>query len=269
MTDTRPAGGLHRGPTSARSVLLEGGLHLQLDDHDSLGLLSSSSYEPYETSILLALVDRGSTVVDVGANIGFHTVQLAHAAGSTGHVFAFEPDADNLCILRHNIAANHLANVTVVPKAAADRSGGLRLFRSAANRGDHRVYDSGDGRSAVEIEAVAIDSVLSTVEGPVSLVKLDIQGAEPAAVRGMRGFLQRHPEAWVATELWPLGLVRSGSSVSDYLDLLHGLGAALLRIDERRRRLVPLDLEWLSQTVTVERGNHTNLLIPRRDWVSR
>jgi hypothetical protein len=85
----------------------------------------------------------------------------------------------------------------------------------------------------------------------------------------MRQLLDRHPEAWVATELWPLGLERSGSSVGEYLDLLRSLGGALLRVDERRRCLQPLDLKWLAETVTVERGNHTNLLIPRRDWVQR
>ena len=86
---------------------------------------------------------------------------------------------------------------------------------------------------------------------------------------GMQRFLHAHPEAWIATELWPAGLKRGGSSLEDYVTQLRALGAALLRIDEPRRRLVPLDLDWLAKTVTLERGNHTNLLLPRRDWVSR
>ena len=255
--------------TETLPVDIAGGLCLHVDGHDSLGLRTRGGYEPYETGLLLALIAPGSVVLDVGANIGYHTGQFARAAGGAGHVFAFEPDPDNLGILRRNVAVNDCRNVTVVPKAAADRCARARLFRSADNNGDHRVYDSGDGRGAIAIDAVAIDDELSGVEGPISLVKLDIQGAEPAAVRGMRRLLDRHPEAWVATELWPLGLERSGSSVGEYLELLRSLGGALLRVDERRRCLQPLDMRWLAETVTVDRGNHTNLLIPRRDWVRR
>jgi len=184
-------------------------------------------------------------------------------------VFSFEPDPDNLRVLGHNVRTNALANVVIVPNAVAATTGPLELFLSTENRGDHRVYDSGDGRHAIRIDAVAIDDVLATVAGPVSLIKLDIQGAEPMALAGMQRFLAKHPEAWIATELWPIGLLRSGSSLEEYLAQLRALGAALLRIDERRRRLAPLDLQWLTETVTVQRGNHTNLLLPRRDWIRR
>jgi FkbM family methyltransferase len=250
-------------------VDIGGGQSLYVDDQDSLGLRQHGSYEPYETGLLLALVEPGAVVLDIGANIGFHTVQFARAVGPAGHVYAFEPDPDNLHVLRHNIRRNQLTNVTVLPKAVAAAGGALRLYRSAENRGDHRVYDSGDAREVIEVPSVAIDDELAHVTGQVSLVKMDIQGAEPLALRGMRRFIDRHPEAWIATELWPIGLERGGSSLAAYLDQLRALGAALLRIDEGRRRLAPLDRDWLAETVTVERGNHTNLLIPRRDWIRR
>jgi FkbM family methyltransferase len=243
-------------------VLIGRGIYLRVDDLDSLGLLASREYEPYETSLLVSLVTPGSTVVDIGANIGYHTVQFARATGPRGRVYAFEPDPNNLRILRHNIRTNRLSNVVVVPKAASDVAETLRLYRSPDNRGDHRVYDSGDGREAIAIEAIAPDDVLAGVEGPVSVVKLDIQGAESRAVAGLERCLRAHPEAWIATELWPIGLARSGSSAETYLSQLRGLGRAIVRIDERRRRLVPFDAEWLNEHVTVERGNHTNLLLP-------
>lgn len=244
-------------------------LFLEVDDRDSLGLLDTGTYEPYETSLLLSLAEPGSIVLDIGANVGYHTVQFARAVGPSGHVYAFEPEPDNLRVLRHNVRVNGFANVTVVPKAVAAASGTLRLYRSTENGGDHRVYDSGDARDVIEIPAVAIDDELAHVNGHVSLVKLDIQGAEPMALAGMSRLLSGHPEAWIATELWPAGLTRAGSSVELYLSRLRALGAALLRIDERRQRLAPLDLDWLADVVTVERGNHTNLLVPRRDWVRR
>jgi len=249
--------------------LIGDGLYLRVDDLDSLGLLGVREYEPYETSLLMTLAVAGSTVLDIGANIGYHTVQFARAVGPAGRVFAFEPDPDNLRVLRHNIRTNNLSNVVVVPKAVAQRSGRIDLFRSADNRGDHRVYDSGDGRDSINIETIAVDDLLSDLAGQVSVVKLDIQGAESGALRGMQRFLQEHPEAWVATELWPIGLQRSGSSVDEYLSQLRALGAIRLRIDERHRRLVPFDEAWLAEHVTATRGNHTNLLLMRRDWIRR
>jgi len=254
-------------PTSL--VDIGDGLSLYVDDRDSLGLREHGCYEPYETGLLLALIGPGSVVLDIGANIGYHTVQFARAVGPSGRVYAFEPDPDNLRVLERNLHHNRLPNVTVVPKAVAASSGTLHLYRSNENRGDHRVYDSGDAREAIQISSMVIDDEFGDITGHVSLVKLDIQGAEPHALQGMIRFLDRHPEAWIATELWPFGLERSGSSLAGYLSQLRSLGAALLRIDEGRRRLSPLDLAWLSETVTVERGNHTNLLLPRRDWVRR
>jgi FkbM family methyltransferase len=254
---------------AADGALLGDGLHLRVDERDSLGLVATGSYEPYETALLLSLITPESIVLDVGANVGYHTVQFARAVGPLGRVFAFEPDPDNLRLLAHNVRTNGFDNVTIVPKAVTSVTRSLNLFLSPDNHGDHRVYDSGDGRQAVHIDAVAIDEVMREVTGPVSLIKLDIQGAEPAALRGMEWFLSQHPESWIATELWPAGLERSGSSLEAYLHQLRSLGAALLRIDERRQRIAPLDLGWLSNTVTVQRGNHTNLLLPRRDWVRR
>ncbi|MEZ5319968.1 MAG: FkbM family methyltransferase [Vicinamibacterales bacterium] len=250
-------------------VLAGDGLYLRVDADDSLGLCRAGAYEPYETALLLHLVTPGTTVLDVGANVGYHTVQFARAAGPDGRVIAFEPDPGNLRLLRHNVRANAFRNVEIVPKAVSDETGRLRLFRSAENGGDHRVYDSGDDRQAIDIEAVALDDLLAGYARPISLVKLDIQGAEPRAIAGMQRLLDSHPEAWVAAELWPAGLARAGSSAGALLDRLRGLGGGLLRIDERRGRLVPLDPVWLADTVTVERGNHTNVLVPRRDWASR
>jgi FkbM family methyltransferase len=258
-------------------VLRGDGVYLRVDSGDSLGLLRAGAYEPYETALLMRLARPGSIVIDVGANVGYHTVQFARAVGPAGKVYALEPDPDNLRLLRHNVRVNAFAHVEVVPRAASDETGALRLFRSDENHGDHRVYDSGDDRFAIDIEAVAIDDLFEPDdsdlpggarrdERPVSLVKIDVQGAEPRALRGMRRLLAAHPEAWVAAELWPAGLARAGSSADALLEQLRSLGGGLLRIDERRGRLVPLDPAWFAATVTVERGNHTNVLVPRRDW---
>jgi FkbM family methyltransferase len=266
VADPGSSRGVARWRRIDEAVLLRGGLHLRLDPGDSLGLGRTGTYEPFESELLCGLIRPGTAVVDVGANIGYYTLQFSRATGPRGRVFAIEPDPDNLRLLRHNLRTSGQRNVVVVAKALAGASGTCRLFLSAENRGDHRLYDSGDDRRSIEVEAVALDDLLEDHGDPIALVKLDIQGAEPLALAGMTRLLSRHPETWLATEYWPAGLVGAGSSAGAYLDALRNRSPVLLRIDERRRRIVPLDMTWLSETVTVERGNHTNFLVPPPAW---
>lgn len=64
------------------------------------------------------VVRQGDTVLDVGANIGYNTVYLSRAVGPSGRVIAIEPAHDNLEVLRQQLAANGLSNVTVYSVAA-------------------------------------------------------------------------------------------------------------------------------------------------------
>jgi FkbM family methyltransferase len=246
----------------ADAVLLDG-LHLRLDACDSLGL-RQGAYEPYECRLLESLVVPGTTVIDVGANIGLYTLRFARAAGDTGRVYAFEPEPENLRLLAHNLRTNGCGNVTVVPKAVAARTGTARLFLSADNLGDHRLVDPGDGRPSMPVPTVALDDWFAGHAGPIALVKMDIQGAEIQALAGMGALLERHAETWLAVEYWPAGLRRAGGSGEALLDALEALDRLVFRIDEDRHALVPLDREWLAYKVTEAKGNHTNLLVAPR-----
>src|SRR5205814_10617535 len=60
----------------------------------------------------------GATVIDVGANIGYNTVYAAGLTGANGRVIAVEPASDNIRVLRENLGANPIENVTVHQCAA-------------------------------------------------------------------------------------------------------------------------------------------------------
>ncbi len=247
------------GPNAA----MVGGHFMRLDPQDSLSLAANGAYEPFETELLTSLIRPGHVVVDIGANIGYYTLVFARAVGPAGHVVAFEPDPDNFRLLAHNLRSNGYRNVTLVPSAVSDRAGSASLFLSAENKGDHRLYDSHDGRQSRTVSTVTVDEVLARCDGPIDLVKMDIQGAEAKALEGMRRTLERHPDASLATEFWPIGLARAGSTARDYLASLEAIGWRMLHIDERRSRVAPLDKAWLEAAVTEALGNHTNLLCVR------
>ena len=106
--------------------------------------------------------------------------------GPQGHVFAFEPDPLNFALLKLNVRQNGYSDVTLVPKAVAARSERRQLFRNLANRGDHRIYASSDGRESVDIETVALDEFFAGDPRPIDFIKMDIQGAEGEALAGMQ-----------------------------------------------------------------------------------
>ncbi len=239
-------------------------------DHDpwiSGEILRTGGFEPLETAILTGLVGPGDVVVDVGANIGWHTLALARAVGPGGRVYAFEPASDTFALLQKNVEANGLENVvTLFHAAVSDRSGNLKLHRSENNPGDHRVAaDPAEMRDVETVRSVALDDVLAEVSG-VALIKIDIQGHEPAAIRGMSRLLARSPRAVLFTEFWPYGLSRGGhedgvEAPRAFAGQLAAMGLELVEIDTTSGGLVdPADIPHLLRLHAPEKQTFTNLL---------
>lgn len=217
------------------------GHHLYLDARDSLKLSLFGVYEPFETSLLERYVRPGDVVLDIGANIGYYTLLLARLVGPTGTVHAFEPEPSNFALLEKNVRTNGYHNVVLHQAAVGEVSGSTQLFLSETNLGDHQLGGAGNGRRAVEVRQVNIDEVLTAEERPVTFVKLDIQGAETGAIRGMERALRRAGRLTIFTELWPEGLRRCGSDAETYLGLLQSHALTLYEVDEVRGELRPFD----------------------------
>src|SRR5262249_29206299 len=164
------------GRVKSRSARVNGHL-MHLDARDSLDLSLNGVYEPFETELIQSLIHEGDTVLDIGANIGYYTLIFARRVGTAGRVFAFEPDPENFALLKSNVEANGYKNVVLVNAALSNQSGTLRLYLCDENRGDHRIYPSGDGRRAIEIPALTGDEYLKDVSD-VRFIKMDVQGAE-------------------------------------------------------------------------------------------
>lgn len=188
--------------------------------------------EAAESATLRRYCRRGMVAVDIGANIGFHTLQMARWAGPQGKVYAFEPDPFNFDLLVKNVLSNALENVICLRKAVADHEGQSSLLLNPCHKGDHRLYGSPKGRTSISVETVSLDEFLSE-EQRVDLIKMDIQGAEHRALLGMQKLLLRSPEAVVISELAPDLMAESGNSVEDFFKKTDELGleTALLSQD--------------------------------------
>jgi FkbM family methyltransferase len=155
-------------------------------------------FEAKAAEALRAWARPGTTVIDVGANMGFFTVRFARWVGPTGRVIAVEPEAENLRLLRHRLERSGLAaNVEVIEGVAAEEPGMLRLAINPFHPADHRI-----GTEGRPVRAWAIDELVAARGWPaISLIKIDVQGAEVRVLRGAQATIARfHPRLFVEVD---------------------------------------------------------------------
>ncbi len=152
-------------------------------------------YEPHVTRVLTGLLSAGQTFVDVGANIGYFSLLAASRIGETGQVIAFEPNPVNCDLLRRSIAENGFEDVIALHPMAVAESKQTIHFSTAGVDSNGRVINPAEAAAEVvalpTVEAVALDEALAGVER-LDVMKLDVEGAEARAWRGMQAVLARH-----------------------------------------------------------------------------
>jgi FkbM family methyltransferase len=221
----------NRVPIGQRSVSI-GGHKLYADSVDRLLALVSWKLgigERKERALIERVVQPGMIVVDVGANVGLHTLGLASRVGPEGRVHALEPDPENFELLAKGVKHALFTNVRLHQAAAADKKGTLTLYVSAANRGDHRTVPAAKTRQSFEVSSVALDELLAE-EPRVDFVKIDVQGAEVSVLRGLRETIRRSPGIGILCELCPEQLLRAGTSAQELFLYLEEGGLAAHRI---------------------------------------
>jgi FkbM family methyltransferase len=218
---------------------------LEIEPRDrSIGarLRRTGRWDPREKILYERELRPGMTVVDAGANVGYFSLLFARLVGPTGRVFALEPDPRNFDLLRRNIERNGYSNVTAVPVALSRESGRQKFSRSPHNFADHCLGDGLGQREKIEVEVVRLDDLFPGPAKRVNLLKLDIQGAEFAAIDGAREVLRANPDIVLLTEFWPDGMRRFGDDPEKYLETLRALGFSLRLVGGRSRpELRPID----------------------------
>lgn len=195
--------------------------------------LRRGGFEPLTSEVLETTLQPGQTVVDVGANIGLHTVRMARRVGPRGRVHALEPGEENLAYLRENLRRNRLENVRVLAVAAAAERG-TRAFYLQPRSTHHSFHARSDSPGTlVNVEAAPLDEL---IDGPVDLVKIDTEGSEVEVILGMKRLLRESPNVRLVVE-WNLPLALEQSEGPEELPtLLVELGFAVAVLDEEARR---------------------------------
>jgi FkbM family methyltransferase len=173
-----------------------GGGRVRLRYREVVGFLRlvQGSFEAAEVEALINAARPGTVVVDIGANVGIFTVPLANAVGTAGAVWAFEPLPENLDRLQGNVIENQLSNVTMFAAAASDSDGTVSFHVAGDSAyGSTRDVKNGWATSRVlTVPATRLDTEWSARGTPlVSVIKIDVEGAELAVLRGSREVIRR------------------------------------------------------------------------------
>lgn len=179
-------------PADAVTTLTSGGTSVRLylpDQEDHIQKTIRRTQAFYEADMLEQIHERAipdTVAIDVGANIGNHTVFLAAVCGL--RVEAFEPSPRLFAILQRNVTLNDLTDrVTLHRCAAGSIAGRGRLVAGPeANLGQTRVQPGPAG----EVDIVPLDSL--EIVGTVSVLKIDVEGMELEVLRGAANLIRRH-----------------------------------------------------------------------------
>nr|WP_310525188.1 FkbM family methyltransferase [Polymorphobacter sp.] len=185
-------------------------------------LLMDGYWEMWTTEAMVATIQPGATVVDVGANLGYFTLLMADLVGPSGQVHAFEPNSAIAKRLRQSVAVNGFAGRTVVHQLGLGDHHGLAGFHVEPGEpgGGHVVPVSGDGPT---VPVSRLDSLGIVPD----FVKIDAEGAEAAVWRGMAGILALRRPLTVFLEFVPDRYENAGN----FLDEILRHGFLLSRID--------------------------------------
>jgi len=175
-------------------------------------------------------ISVGDTVIDVGANIGVFTVKASKLVGPAGTVISLEPSPKSFTLLEANIMRNHLSNVKPFEYAAWDSEGEASLFVDRVSDRSSLFSDRGDSernRRSIEtienVETVSLDTLLESLKlDCVDIIKIDVEGAELAVLRGAKRTIAKYlPSIVLEWHPWggPLDEIHSFLSASAYKSL--------------------------------------------------
>ena len=216
------------------------GMKMFVDSLDSLGLLAWGVYEKRETELVRRIVKRGDVVVDIGANIGYYVVLLAALVGEEGRVYAFEPEPSNYNLLVRNVAVNACQNVTAELRAVSEMSGSTKLHLAGHNCVGHAIHARARA-PFMEVKTVGLDGYFQLPGAKVNFIKMDVEGAEGLALKGMQSLLKENESVKILSEFFPARLNRSEIGAGQFLEMLVAQNFTLYDLKPEPPELATID----------------------------
>jgi FkbM family methyltransferase len=208
-----------------RPVVVGDGITLQLGLIDVIerSLSVSGAWDEPVLAALRAELKPGSTFLDVGANIGYFSLRASRWVGAEGRVVSVEPCHPNLARLAAHAWENRAGNLLIASVAAGESAGVAAInFPTYNNAGaaSLRAIPTLQGQAALQ---APLDPLLAAHGIEPSVIKLDVEGFELEALKGLRQTLSRHRPV-VLCEVTQRFLLELGQSAGQLLEFMESLG---------------------------------------------
>lgn len=218
-----------RNYLTAHAAILNLRFKFRIEDAGGRQIYKRGIYEEDLTQFLLTtlpnIVGTSGLVLDVGANLGWYSVILEKALPAGVRVLALEPDPDNFDLLQSNLQLNACTRVLALRVAASDFDGEKVLYLYPKKNAGRHSLPPINAIAGPLVHSKPLDLLLSA-EGfdaqNVKFVKIDIEGYELVALRGMSSILQRCP--LILAEYSPQFMRRGGLEPGDLVSLLEDRG---------------------------------------------
>ncbi|MET9958207.1 FkbM family methyltransferase [Streptomyces sp. NPDC006326] len=184
-------------------------------------------WEPNLSAFLRSRLHPGDTFIDVGAHRGAFSLLASHAVGPHGRVVAIEPHPRFHDDLAAAAAANRRTNIHLVRSAASETNGTLTLYlEDPSNLGHTTAIRPSRIHATVEVPTAPLADLLSRADlATTRVIKIDVEGAEAAAIRGLLPALPYlRADAELVVEVTPRLLSKQGESVTGIIDALREHG---------------------------------------------
>ncbi|MFH1509274.1 MAG: FkbM family methyltransferase [bacterium] len=152
------------------------------------------------TKVIKQLIKPGFKIFELGANVGYYALMESKIIGETGKVYAVEPEKNNINLLKRNIKLNNANNIEVNHMAISDKDGEYPLYvTSSSNLHSMGKPKTRDYKTEM-VQTKSVDNFLKN-KGNIDMIRMDIEGYEYEALKGMNETLKNNPNLHLFIEL--------------------------------------------------------------------
>lgn len=165
--------------------------HFDTRNYIEYKIFAEGYYEKEVTLLMHNYIEPGDTVMDIGANIGVHSLSLSKMVGSLGKVFSFEPIPFLREKFEQNQILNRCINISIQPFALSDENYTIKTaFSENANNGTFFIENNAKGET--EITCIKGDDWVEKQElDSLKLIKIDVEGFEYKVLTGLKNTIQK------------------------------------------------------------------------------
>jgi FkbM family methyltransferase len=242
-----------------RTDIVEGsfdGLNYRLDLSQGIdfAIYLLGRFEPSTADAISRVVKPGQVALDIGANIGAHTLRIARQVGEAGRVFAFEPTDFAFDKLTTNLALNPSLKdrVTAIQcflgaSASADTPPAIYSSWPLTNVGDLHKVHLGASTTTSKATTKRLDDIIAEHDiARVDVVKMDVDGFECEVLDGAKTMMERDRPTYIL-ELSPYVLEERGSSFEALLERFLSLNYQFFTL--KGEKPLPRDRDGLARII--------------------